>query len=198
MILVYAGRRIDPDDPATAKRFPLESVPRVAQEVERVLDQLQPTTVIGSAACGSDLLVLEAAGQRRMRRRVILPFDRMLFRTTSVVDRPGDWGPRFDAVIEDLSGSRDLVELALDPNDAGTYQHANAQIFREAESLARMAHEHCGTLVLWNGATRGSGDVTEAFLTEAHRRRWLVAEIDTLKSAEAKTVQEDRWQLRTN
>ena len=184
MILVYAGRRIDPEDSDVERRFPRASIPRVVQDVDRILRDLGPTTVVGSAACGSDLLVLEAAGRLGMRRRIVLPFDRETLRGSSVTDRPGDWGRRFDAVINDVRARGDLVELTLDPKDDGTYEQANAEIYRQAESLARAAGDNCNALVLWNGSTRGGGDVTEAFLNEARRRGWAVVEIETTKPME--------------
>lgn len=179
MILVYAGRRIDPGDGTSPRQFPLANVARVQEDVERVLRQLRPAAVVGSAACGSDLLVLEAAGRLRVRQRVLLPFDHSTFRATSVTDRPGNWGPRFDTIIDAVSACGDLVELALDPKQSGTYHEANAGIFREAEGLAGGHEDDIAALVLWNGATRGTGDVTEAFLKDARRRGWPVTEIDT-------------------
>ncbi len=185
MVLVYAGRRVDaaaqPDSPPGDERFPPGRVPAVAREVERVLRALKPSTVIGSAACGADLLVLEAATALDLRRRVILPFDRATFRASSVTDRPGDWGARYDAVIESVSAKGDLVELALDANDDGTYVQANLEIFRDAETLARSTGEGCRALVVWNGVSRGTGDVTEAFLQEADRRGWSPEVVDTVK-----------------
>jgi hypothetical protein len=179
MILAYAGRRIDPAQTAVVRRFPLAAVAYVQREVERVLRHLAPSAVVGSAACGADLLVLEAAGRLRLRRHVVLPFDRATFRVTSVADRPGDWGPQFDAVIAGVSASGDLLEMTLDPHDPGTYQQANVEILRQAESTAREASTHCHALVVWNGAPRGPGDVTQAFLNEARRRGWPTTEIDT-------------------
>src|SRR5262245_18376092 len=88
MLLVYAGRRVDAAAAAGAKeaeeRFPMRNLPRVAREIELVLVELKPSTVIGSAAFGADLLVLEAAGRLGVRRRVVFPFDRAAFRTISV------------------------------------------------------------------------------------------------------------------
>src|SRR5688572_1810576 len=179
MILVYAGRRIDPVDSTSPGQFPLANVARVQEDIDRVLRQLRPAAVVGSAACGSDLLVLEAAGRLHVRRRVLLPFDHSTFRATSVTDRPGNWGPRFDAIINDVRASGDLVELALDPKEPGAYEQANAGIFREAEGLASGHEDDVAALVLWNGTTRGTGDVTEAFFKDARRRGWPVTEIDT-------------------
>jgi hypothetical protein len=185
MILVYAGRRVDPAiTPAVQpaeQRFPLNNVPRVAREVNRVLGALLPSSVVGSAACGADLLVLEAAGALGMRRRIILPFDRTTFRARSVTDRPGDWGTRFDEVVKEVSREGDLVEFAFDPNDEATFVRTTLEIFRDAETLARSTGDDCGALVIWNGVTRGPGDVTETFLNEANRRGWSPVVIDTLK-----------------
>jgi hypothetical protein len=184
MVLVYAGRRVDaaakPGGPPVKERFPASRVPGVAREVVRVLRELKPSTVVGSAACGTDLLVLEAAGELGLRRRVILPFDRATFRESSVTDRPGDWGSRYDAVIADVSAKGNLVELTFNARDDATYVQTNFEIFRDADTVARSTGEDCRALVVWNGAGRGAGDVTEAFLKEADRRGWAPEVIDTL------------------
>jgi hypothetical protein len=178
MIVVYAGRRVDAAD-ARSTRFPAAAVPRVRHEIERILREFRPTVVVGSAACGSDLLVLEAAETLRIRRRIILPFERARFRATSVTDRPGDWGPAFDAIVKTVADAGDLVELSLDADDGETYLTTNSKIFHEAEAVSQGSEASYAALVLWNGATRGTGDVTEAFLSEARLRGWRVREIDT-------------------
>ena len=183
MLLVYAGRRVDADadGPQTEERFPARNIPRVAREIETILIDSKPSTVIGSAACGADLLVLEAAGRLGIRRRIILPFDRARFRASSVTDRPGDWGPRFDAVIDEVSAAGDVVQLSLDSQDDATYQQANVEIYRDAETLAQRSGEECRALVVWNGVPRGKTDVTEGFLNEANRRRWPVMIVHTTR-----------------
>ena len=185
MVLVYAGRRVDaaakPGGPPVDERFPPARVAGVARAVVRVLRELKPSTVVGSAACGSDLLVLEAAAELGLRRRVILPFDRATFRESSVTDRPGDWGARYDAVIADVSAKGNLVELAFDAHDDMTYARTNFAIFRDADAVAHSTGEDCRALMVWNGVGRGAGDVTEAFLEEADRRGWAPEVIDTLE-----------------
>ena len=52
-----------------------------------------------------------------VRRQVVLPFDRTAFRASSVTDRPGNWGPRFDAVVAAVA-TGDLIELPFDVDDA--------------------------------------------------------------------------------
>jgi hypothetical protein len=177
MIVVFAGRRIDADG-AGAGQFPLRNVPRVQREIERFLEARQPAALVGSAACGADLLVLDAAHRLGIRSRVVLPFERTVFRGISVTDRPGDWGPVFDRLVAAADASNELVELRLDPNSASAYQRANDEIFAQAERLAA-GNEPLAALVLWNGQSRGSQDVTEAFREEARRRGWPTSDIQT-------------------
>ena len=177
MIIAFAGRRIDADKAGEPGKFPLANVDRVHREVEQLLRERRPAVVVGSAACGADLLVLEAAGRLGIRRRVVLPFDRAAFRASSVTDRPGDWGPRFDDVVAAVA-TGDLIELPFDADDATAYEETNLEIFRQCEALASLG-EQCEVLIVWNGETRGKGDVTEAFLHEAERRGWPTAQIQT-------------------
>ena len=111
-VIALAGRRIDAAG-AGSIRFPLEAVPLVRQRVGDLLRQEGARALVCSAACGADLIALEEAGRLGMRRRVVLPFAPAQFRNTSVIDRPGHWGPLFDRVIEDVRSAGDLVVLDL-------------------------------------------------------------------------------------
>lgn len=65
----------------------------------------------------------------------------------------------------------DLIELALDPDDEATYTQANEEIFRQSDALASADEERLA-LVVWNGESRGQGDVTEAFVNGSKQRNW--------------------------
>jgi hypothetical protein len=177
MIVAFAGRRIDAEGAGEPGKFPLANVDRVDRDVDQFLRERQPAVVVGSAACGADLVVLEAAARLGIRRRVVLPFDRAAFRTASVTDRPGNWGPRFDAAVAALAPG-DLIELQFDSDDETAYEQTNVEIFRQCGIVASL-DESCVALILWNGETRGKGDVTEAFLDEADRRGWPTVQIQT-------------------
>jgi hypothetical protein len=177
MIVVYGGRRIDAPD--AARQFPLTHVRRVAHEIDRALQRLGAAAVVGSAACGADLLVVESARRVGVRCRIVLPFGRAAFRLSSVVDRPGDWGARFDAAIANAADTDDLVELDASPGDTDAYRRANDEMIRQAVSMATGSSDQVALLVAWNGASHGDDDVTAALLAEAHRRGWRVAVIDT-------------------
>ena len=57
-----AGRRIDPE-PAEARRFPFERVPKVEGELHRLFEDIGVSFLVTSAACGADLLALKVAGE---------------------------------------------------------------------------------------------------------------------------------------
>ena len=91
-VVALAGRRIDLPE-AQVPRFPLENVQEVGRRICEALYEMHAVALVCSAACGADLVALEQAKQLGLRRRIVLPFAPERFRETSVVDRPGDWGP---------------------------------------------------------------------------------------------------------
>jgi len=183
VIAALAGRRIDA--PASAPpRFPLANVPLVRARLAERFAHDRPDTLVCSAACGADLLALDVAGAMGVRRRIVLPFHPGQFRDTSVVDRPGDWGPRFDRVIADVQRAGDLVLLGLPESEQSAYEATNRAILSEAEALASPAPARDRlALIVWDGGSRGAGDLTEQFLNEARARGWDTREVSSLAAA---------------
>src|SRR5689334_21576201 len=99
-VLAVTGRRIDAADTGQV-RFSLKHAPDVHQAMTSVMHVMQIEAVVCSAACGADLLALDAARELSIPAWIVLPFDRERFRETSVVDRPGNWGPIFDRHMDD-------------------------------------------------------------------------------------------------
>src|ERR1700687_257733 len=106
-IVALAGRRVDPVD-ADTRRFPLENVTLVRKRLSELFVAERATALVSSAACGADLAALEAAERLGLRWRIVLPFAPERFRQTSVIDRPGDWGPVFDRLIAQSRIAGDL------------------------------------------------------------------------------------------
>ena len=79
MVIALAGRRIDAKG-AETPRFPEANMPRVAAEIRATLLRNKAQAVVSAAACGTDLIALEAAKALGLRRRVVLPFSRARFR----------------------------------------------------------------------------------------------------------------------
>ncbi len=179
MLVALAGRRID-DPKAGQRRFPAANAPLVAERIRRLFDKEQATGLVCSAACGADILALEAAGELGIRRRIVLPFSRSLFRASSVTDRGGDWGERFDRVLDDVERHGDIVVLEYAKHDANAYTGTNLAILDEAEDIARELHQSVLAAVVWDGRPRDGEDMTEHFLREAGKRLFRVVEISTL------------------
>jgi hypothetical protein len=168
-----AGRRIDALD-ASTPRFPLAAVPLVRERLRAVLTDRQAQALVCSAACGADLVALEVAGELGLRRRVVLPFDAAKFRGTSVTDRPGDWGPLYDRIIEEMRQAGDLVVNEGAGAGDEAYAAANERILEESLCLADFPPGSGSVpiatalgVIVWEGQSRGPGDATERFATSA-------------------------------
>jgi tetratricopeptide (TPR) repeat protein len=97
-VVAFAGHMIDaPGRPLP--RFPaaLESAVRTALCAH--LEHLHEPVVYTSAACGADLIFIEAAQDIGAEVNIVLPFDRLDFVRTSVAVGGKGWVERFDAAL---------------------------------------------------------------------------------------------------
>ena len=97
-VVAFAGHMVDAKA-REAPRFPAALVPAVRAALERHLAEINQPIVFTSAACGADLLFIEAALARQAEVNVVLPFARDDFVRTSVAVGGGDWVARFDAAL---------------------------------------------------------------------------------------------------
>src|SRR5262245_44145191 len=179
MIIAVAGRRIDAED-AQSARFPLTNVTLVQQRLDELFARTAATALVSSGACGADLVALTIAGTRHMRRRMVLPFGRDEFRTSSVTDRPGDWGPVYDRVLAELDPSGDVVTLAGQSAGDAAYAAAHDVILDEAATLAQQGATDVVALLVWEGAPRDGADMTAAFGEAARKRGYRVEHVKTI------------------
>jgi hypothetical protein len=185
-VVAVAGRRVDAPD-SLVRRFPADRIEAVRARLGDRLSTLArggARTLVASAACGTDLLALEEADRLGFRLRVVLPFEPAQFRSVSVVDRPGDWGSRFDRLVEQVGRRRDLVVLGSRPDDDGAFLATSDAILQEALALARdpagpPRPDLVSVLVVWDEASRGPDDVTAAFRARAVELRCQVEDLRT-------------------
>jgi hypothetical protein len=179
-VLAVAGRRIDAPD-ASAPRFPSQNVARVERELAALFEAHPIRAVVGSAACGADILILEAARQRGLRTHIILPFDAARFRETSVVDRGGDWGPRYDLALAHAQREGRVIVIAATPGiDDDAYARATEVIFEQTLELARELRCAPAALAVWDQNPRSSADATQQFLDLAKQHEFECLELSTL------------------
>jgi hypothetical protein len=183
-VVALAGRRIDAPR-AEAPRFPLANVPLVTERVRETFTQLAARTLVCSAACGGDLIALDVAAERGLDAYIVLPFDPDRFRTTSVDDRPGDWGPRYDRAIAQAQAARRLEVIVADhdSSDAEAYAAVNDRILKRALELAGNPADVVAVAV-WEGRPRGEGDLTWWLLCGAERAGVAIESVLTLPDAE--------------
>ena len=97
-VVAFAGHMVDAPGRAQP-RFPQAIVPAVAASIGAEVSALRDPIVFTSAACGSDLIFIEAAQARGAEVNVVLPFDREDFVRTSVAVCGEGWVARFDAAL---------------------------------------------------------------------------------------------------
>ncbi|BDA70762.1 hypothetical protein CAL7716_049280 [Calothrix sp. PCC 7716] len=192
IVVALAGRRIDAPN-AEKPRFPSENTEKVRKCISDLLMKHNAATLVCSAACGADLIALDAAGKLGLRRRIILPFERGRFREMSVTDRPGDWGVMFDRIYDEVQAAGDLVILNKSEQDETAFIATNEAIINEALSFAcssakeqkannKISEGKLLAVIVWDGIPRNEGatDMTEAFMLEARKHGFAIAEITTL------------------
>ncbi|HZD48729.1 MAG TPA: tetratricopeptide repeat-containing protein [Silvibacterium sp.] len=177
-VTAVAGRRIDAED-ARDRRFPPGNEKTVARRISNMLVGTASTGVASSAACGADILTLECAGALSLDRRVVLPFPRERFRSTSVADRGEEWGKRFDAILAKLRPA-EIIELNLDGNEDQAYAAANQRILEEASKMAVAGNQRTLAAIIWNGVVRGTSDLTDAFRQLAVDQKMEIVSVPTL------------------
>lgn len=179
MIIALAGRRIDASD-AEEKRFPLEMEDIIYEKIRDFFRERKVKILIGSAACGADLLAQKAARELRIERHVILPFGREKFRETSVTDRPGDWGKLFDEVCDEAEREGNLIVLeGFEDDEENAYSAVTKEILNRAKSLQSKEDEKVLAIAVWEGKAKDESDETASFIEQAKNMNITVEEILT-------------------
>ena len=135
-VVAFSGHMIDAPG-RTPARFPAKDEARVREQVASRMAALSPAAVYGSAACGADLLFLEAARELGCETHVVLPFPAEAFRATSVDYAGADWAGRFERAL----AAADSVTIASDHAARGsvaTFEYANRILTGMAMLRARL------------------------------------------------------------
>jgi hypothetical protein len=173
-VIAGAGRRVDAPG-AQSARFPSTNIELVKRRIQEGFSKNKPSVLVTSAACGTDLLSLEIAGQMNVERFILLPSAPAAFRASSVTDRPGNWGALFDRMIKESH-----VEVLSLPEGQEGYLETNLRLLDKAQALAKSMKLETKAMVIWDQKSRGSDDVTAHFLAQARERGLPVVEISTV------------------
>jgi hypothetical protein len=140
--------------------FPPQLEAAVRDEIRARLDRLRPVAAYGSAACGTDILCLEAARDLGAEVHVTLPFTPAEFRKQSVDVAPG-WGARFDKLL----AAADSVVVTSDHPTSGSlagFEYANLVLTGAGRLRAEVLGTSLVGLAVWDGkASRGRGGTAD-------------------------------------
>lgn len=142
-VVAFVGHMIDA--PGRAPRFPASLAPAVAVAIREQLTRLHKPIVYTSAACGADLLCIEAALQIGAEVNIVLPFDRVDFVRTSVAVGGEGWSERFEHALQAAT----RVILATEEGhlgDDGLFEHA--ALLLEGFAMLRASQLQASPLLL--------------------------------------------------
>ena len=167
-VIVFAGHMIDRPD-RTGPRFPSRFEQAVATKIRDTLDQLDAGFGFASAACGSDILFLEAMLDRGGQVSIVLPYDQEQFVRDSVDFIPkSNWRTRFDRVID--NADRVVIASPQKLEIGGVaYQFGNDLLFGLATIRAHQLNTNLTPLAVWDGKT-GDGPGGTASAIQNWRR----------------------------
>jgi hypothetical protein len=97
-----------------------------------------------------------------------------------VVDRDGNWGGRFDLVLQAAITSGDVIELDHAKDDPNVFTATNEAILDEAVHQGSTIGLRTLAMVVWDGVSRGADDITKAFLNQAQCRKLEVIAVPTM------------------
>lgn len=97
-VVAFAGHMVDAPG-RLPSRFPPELVPAVAAALRDRVASLRNPIVYTSAACGADLLLIDAAIEAGAEVTVVLPFARADFVRVSVAPGGDEWARRFNRAV---------------------------------------------------------------------------------------------------
>jgi len=154
-VAVFAGHMIDRPGRATP-RFPSQLEAPVRGALREKLKKLDVGFGFSSAACGSDLLFLEALLEMGGEAHVILPFERQMFLHDSVQGiSGGHWVDRFQDV---LARAREVVTVSPQKlsEESVSFDYANQVMLGLAVLRAEQLATELQPVAVWDG-TPGDG-----------------------------------------
>ncbi|HET9669309.1 MAG TPA: adenylate/guanylate cyclase domain-containing protein [Casimicrobiaceae bacterium] len=164
-VVAFAGHLIDAPG-RDRPRFPPSLVPAVRTALVARIAALRAPVVFSSAACGADLLFIEAALARRAEVNVVLPFARDDFVRSSVAIAGDEWVSRFDDALERAT----RIIMATDEKHLGDdVLYANAAQLLEGLSRLRAAQLETSPSMLCVIDLTAPGDATG---TRGSYERW--------------------------
>jgi class 3 adenylate cyclase len=163
--MIDAPHRVPP-------RFPPELEETVYREICAFLEREDCRIGFSSAACGSDILFLEAILKMGGEAHIVLPCGTEMFRQSSVnIAHGSDWSSRYDRVLEKAT---DVLNVSPQKSSAGNalYEYANLMLYGLASIRADLLETSLVPLAVWDGGydggLGGTADCVERWISLGH------------------------------
>jgi class 3 adenylate cyclase len=177
-VVLFAGHMIDQPGRKTP-RFPAELEAEVKDRLRGRLKALEVGFGFSSAACGSDILFLEAMLEVGGEVRIVLPYEKAAFVQDSVRVAPGgNWEKRFESVLSRAAS----VSVSSHHRVAGgtiEYEYSDLVLMGVASLFAKRLDTKLVPLAVWNGEA-GDGPGGTAWSVETWKNSGVCVEIVSL------------------
>jgi class 3 adenylate cyclase len=174
---IFAGHMLDSVD-RPERRFPESAEAVVAQAISERIAQVAPVTGYASAACGSDILFLEAMLRGGREIYIVLPCGEEEFIATSVLAGGASWLARFHRVLE--KATRVVIASSQRLSGHGiSYDYANELILGLATIRAAHLETELIPIAVWDGLP-GDGPGGTASAIARWRQAGLAVELIAL------------------
>jgi tetratricopeptide (TPR) repeat protein len=147
-VVMYTGHMVDRPG-RSSPRFPAALEAQVAASIRERLRAIGPMAVYGSAACGSDILCLEAMRELGGETHIVLPFPPAEFHRVSVDFAAGDWGGRFERVLA-AANSVTVTSDHRARGSAATFEYANLVLTGMARLRTQVLETELHGLAIWD------------------------------------------------
>ena len=158
-VAIFVGHMIDAPG-RYPPRFPQEIEGFVRGAIERELADLEVRIAYGSAACGADLLFIEALQDREAEVNIVMPFDTEDFVNTSVAFAGADWVRRFRRALKLASKHVTFATAERYLGTVGLLAYANQIIQGLAFLRARSMGSEPYLLAVYDGSNVSLGGGT--------------------------------------
>ena len=149
-VIVFSGHMIDGPS-RMSPRLPAELEPMVKEAILNRLREHKGCVGYASAACGADILFLEAVLELGGEIHIVLPYEKNQFVKDSVDIIPGgNWGERVEGLLCEAS---EVVVASGERVGAGGvfYDYANRLLLGLAAIRARQLETELVGLAVWDG-----------------------------------------------
>lgn len=172
-IAVFTGHLIDTPN-RREPRFPPHLETQVYQAIRQKLEEHNIQFGYSSAACGSDILFLEAVLERSGEIHIVLPYPEAEFRRDCVdVISGSNWGERFSRLLQQASSVNVAVNSVYE-EDTSIYKYTHSLL----HGLAKMRSQNLDTelvpMAVWDENPGNSLGGTATMVKTWHQRGYKV------------------------